>query len=745
MNKVKFLVAAMLSVLFVACSEEENLSQTSKTGFQISLTESVKVDSRSTPAELGKPLISQFNLKITNQVTERESYNGSYKDFISAAAGMYTIEAECGDDLELALDNPYYKGSVENVTLENGESKSVKVICTVANALASVVFDNNGIDSFDEQFSSYGIKVKVGASSTTIGNNGKSAYYRAGSKPTFTFVGTLKNGTPIEEVPLEDAKLSESETFGAGQHCVITLKLREANSGAHVEISKVEVDKVTINETIPMEWLPKPKIAGFNNDGATIVTQVETADAVPAVLNFTGSMNIQDVELTLDLKDVDYVSLNRTYTLSVLSEEDRTALTNAGLVLPILNEAKEGNIDFTTLVGKLKIASGSETTHNIKLRVKANDRWSSEENSPAVYEIKTIAPKISITVKPEDIWSKSLTVSGVIVESGNEAMINSDLKYQFNDNGTWKNCNENNLAMLTEHPSDCKMQVRAVYRGVVECEPTTFALEVPEQLPNGNMDGWSYEIYGDRYSFNPWTDGGTPFWDTSNDFTTRHRNNVLSSFIDNYNGFHSVSYVAGKNAIGLAAELRSTANGRGNTRASIGNWVVGHTEQDYNKVAGELFTGKTNVTTGINDADGGGDTYEKEKNASFSSRPTALQFYYKYLPYGSDTWSVHIELLDENKNIIIQNEKTSSETMSDWSAEPYIVELNYADDMTYAKCKYIYVIFKSTINEGANMPYQEITQTFYVLENGILNAKTYSPAYVGSVLTIDDISLVYDK
>lgn len=745
MNKVKFLVAAMLSVLFVACSEEENLSQTSKTGFQISLTESVKVDSRSTPAELGKPLISQFNLKITNQVTERESYNGSYKDFISAAAGMYTIEAECGDDLELALDNPYYKGSVENVTLENGESKSVKVICTVANALASVVFDNNGIDSFDEQFSSYGIKVKVGASSTTIGNNGKSAYYRAGSKPTFTFVGTLKNGTPIEEVPLEDAKLSESETFGAGQHCVITLKLREANSGAHVEISKVEVDKVTINETIPMEWLPKPKIAGFNNDGATIVTQVETADAVPAVLNFTGSMNIQDVELTLDLKDVDYVSLNRTYTLSVLSEEDRTALTNAGLVLPILNEAKEGNIDFTTLVGKLKIASGSETTHNIKLRVKANDRWSSEENSPAVYEIKTIAPKISITVKPEDIWSKSLTVSGVIVESGNEAMINSNLKYQFNDNGTWKNCNENNLAMLTEHPSDCKMQVRAVYRGVVECEPTTFALEVPEQLPNGNMDGWSYEIYGDRYSFNPWTDGGTPFWDTSNDFTTRHRNNVLSSFIDNYNGFHSVSYVAGKNAIGLAAELRSTANGRGNTRASIGNWVVGHTEQDYNKVAGELFTGKTNVTTGINDADGGGDTYEKEKNASFSSRPTALQFYYKYLPYGSDTWSVHIELLDENKNIIIQNEKTSSETMSDWSAEPYIVELNYADGTTYEKCKYIYVIFKSTTNEGANMPYREIAQTFYVLENGSLSAHTYEPAYVGSVLTIDDIGLIYDK
>ena len=39
------------------------------------------------------------------------------------------------------------------------------------------------------------------------------------------------------------------------------------------------------------------------------------------------------------------------------------------------------------------------------------------------------------------------------------------------------------------------------------------------------------------------------------------------------------------------------------------------------------------------------------------------------------------------------------------------------------------------------MPYREITQTFYV--DG--QAKTFDRAYVGSVLTIDDISLVYDK
>ena len=139
----------------------------------------------------------------------------------------------------------------------------------------------------------------------------------------------------------------------------------------------------------------------------------------------------------------------------------------------------------------------------------------------------------------------------------------------------------------------------------------------------------------------------------------------------------------------------------------------------------------------------GSDTYTEEKNAAFSSRPTALKFYCKYAPYNTDSWSVHIELLDENKNVIVQNDKTSSETKNDWTQES--VSLDYANGTTYAKCKYIYVIFKSTTNEGANMPYREITQTFYILENGSLSAHSYEPAYVGSVLTIDDIELIYDK
>ncbi len=747
MKYINYLSLCCMAWMMFACQEKESLQQSGKTGFLISLTDGTQASaSRTAPGELKEILDIQpadFDLTITDSSTGDPVYEDKVTEgVIPVMSGVYNLTAAYGDNPVLALDAPYFKGEVKDAVVRGGETTSVEIPCKVANSLLSVTFDNSK-ESFEDIYSDYSVEVKTeGAESVFLEKDGKeSAYFRAGSEIEVFFHGMLKGSGEEKGIALDLSGIEELP-LQAGDHLKLTLMPELDKYDIPLSI-QVEVTHVTLEDTIPMEWLPKPRVGGFNEDGAKFVSHVETSvEDVPAVLNFSGKMAIQDVELTLDLKDEDFISLNKTYLLSSLTEEDKTALSDAGIVLPELGSAVTGNIDFSALARKLKIASGNETVHSIKLRVKANERWSSEEDTPDVFEIHTLAPKVVIAARPEDVWSKSLTVSGITVESGDEATIKGNLKYQFNDNGTWKDC-EGNVAMMANHPSDSKMQVRAVYRNVVECEPTVFDLEVPEQLPNSDMEEWSYETYtGDRYSFNPWNDGETPFWDTNNDYTTRHRNNSSSLTMANYNGFHAVSYVQGRNG-GLAAELRSTANGRGNTiKFSI---FSERKELDLNKVAGTLFTGTANVKMTGNDISGK-DTYMEEKNASFPSRPTALQFYYKYIPYNTDSWSVHIELLDENKNVIIQNEKTSSETVNDWSEEPFSVELDYADDTTYAKCKYIYVIFKSTINEGANMPYREITQTFYVLsENGALSDRTYSPAYVGSVLTIDDISLVYDK
>ena len=752
MSKVKFLVAVVLSVLFAACSEEENLSQAGKSGFVVSLTESVRVESRRTPEEIGKPAVDNFKLKITRQSDGIEAYNGAYTSgLIPAPVGTYTLEAEQGDNPVLALDAPYYEGR-DTAEVKEEEHTKVEISCKVANALASVVFDDdNGMYKFSDQFSSYGVKVAVPDTAIILRDgDGRSAYYRAGTKPVFTFEGTLKDGT-VEPVLLENEKLSADTTFAAGQHCIIKLKLGATSSGVRVEISKVEVKKETISETIPMEWLPKPKVEAEGFDANNTLTFVET-EQKQAALNLNLSSALQDIKLKFNFEDKQFATLDKekTYLLSV--PEEKAAIEEAlGITLPNVGDKPE-SIDLSNLLAKLQTNAGTSTTNTIEIDVQANNRWSSEakegEEAPNLKYILTCnKPEFSIAVQPGNVWTKTFTIDEPTITIGNADILKEKLVYQYKtaEESEWHECSNGLEQVFSEHPSNKAYQVRAFYREGIASNVVDVTLEEPAQLPNSKMDEWSNETYvkdggwfnDDEtfYSFNPWINGGNPFWDTNNDFTTRHRHNDNAN-IYHYNGFHAVSSVQGRN--GFAAELRSTANGRGNMIGTI---------HDFNKVAGKLFTGTANVSMGTSgffgDANGSKDTYTEEKNASFNSRPTALTFYYKYAPYNSDAWSVHIELLDENKNIIVQGDKTSSETKNDWTQET--VPLNYAEGTTYAKCKYIYVIFKSTINEGANMPYREITQTFYVLENGSLSAHTYEPAYVGSVLTIDDISLVYDK
>lgn len=715
--------------LLVAC-QEERLEQGLQSGFLIALSEiESEVETRTAPADLPDPVKTEFKVTIRNQETDKQQTVKWSEEVVPAEPGTYTLTAEFGENPDLGFDQPYYKGEKTDQTVRDGYTKEVSIPCEVANALVSIRIKEEDQAAFEKNFSDAYVKISVGSVKDQMWTDlNTSAYFKAGS--TLSQLILYKGHETGELDLLKEAGATVPKPFQAKDHLIITLGLQGQNGNLSLVVEKAEIKEETISETIPMEWLPRPKVTGFDAEGRKEITYTETADAVSAAISFSGAMPIEDWEMTLDFADPVYNSLNKKYTLSTLTDEERTSLTQAGIVLPSLDEAKDGKIDFTGLTEKLQVASNDETTNTIKLRVKANNRWSSEEGEEEAFTIKTIAPEIVPTAKPEDIWTKTLTVSGCEVKTG-KLDPSAILKYQYLDGSEWKDCVDG-LAILSNIPADNQMQVRAVYREGVYAKPVFIEMEKPEQLPNSGMEEWNYEIYKDSYyTFNPWSTSGTSFWDTSNDFTTRHRYNSGANAA-NYNGFHSVSSVSGRS--GLAAELRSTANGRGN---------IAWKERDYNKVAGELFTGTANVTMGTSgvfgDADGSKDTYERIKNATFDSRPTALKFWYKYVPYDSDTWSAHIELLDKNNNIIVQQDFTSSEAKNDWTEAT--VFLDYDEETVYEKCKYIYVIFRSTVNAGANMPYREITQTFYV--DG--QAKTFSPAYVGSILTIDDISLVYDK
>lgn len=704
MNKVKFLVAALLGVLFVACSEEENLSQTGKTGFLVSLTEDVKVDSRKTPEEQGKPAASQFKLKITNQTTGSELYSGSYtEDLIPASAGMYEIEATYGDNPVLALDAPYYKGTAE-ADLADGESKTVQVNCKVANALASVVFDNSGTNTFESQFVSYGVRVSVNTSVTTLTNDGKSAYYRAGSMPVFTFVGTLRKGGGVKEVPLGDSNLSSPSTFAAGKHCRITLKLSDAAPGLRVEISKVEVNSVTINETIPLEWLPKPKVTaeGFT-DNTLFMYETETPTAK---FNFNLSSALQELKFTLNLADETYQSLNKTYTLSELSEEDRTALTNAGVVLPVIG-SKEASLDFTELAAKLTGSTTGDVLSNVITldEVRANNRVLEGEQ---VYTIQTSAPDFNLVVYPGNTWTKQFTANTQIIH-GNADVIRKGMTFEYRTSETdWMSSRDSLITGLTPGTN---YQVRLKYgKHYKETNVATYPII---ELENGDMEDWNYDDgpeaswpskgpFWKRWYVRTNKDETTDGWCSLNYYTTS--NNDPKAYCSNSGTEQS----SDKHSGSYAAEIKTIGWGDGTTAASPFSTIKQNTP-------GELFLGKINNN-------------EKEYGIQYESRPTNLIFWYKYNPEGSHEFTAKIVIENKNENVILAEEIFNGSQQDNYVEKNIFI--NYKDEYKHLEPTHMYILFSSGENSNSEVDKASVLR---------------GSRHIGNILYIDDISLVYDK
>ena len=703
MNKVKFLVATLLGVLFVACSEEENLSQTGKTGFLVSLAEDVKVDSRKTPEELGKPAASQFKLKITNQTTGSELYSGSYtEDLIPASAGMYEIEATYGDNPVLALDAPYYKGTAE-ADLADGESKTVQVNCKVANALASVEFDNSGTNTFESQFVSYGVRVSVNTSVTTLTNDGKSAYYCAGSMPVFTFVGTLRNGGGVKEVPLENSNLSSPSTFAAGKHCRITLKLSDAAPGLRVEISKVEVDSVTINETIPLEWLPKPKVEATGFDNNNTLAFVET-EAVTPKLDFALSSALQDMKLKFDFEDEQFASLDKEKEYLLSNAADKAVIEEAlGILLPNVGDT-QANIDLTALIDKLHTNNGTATTNAITVDVQANNRWSSEDElANLTYTLVCNKPEFSVAVQPGNCWSREFTIDEVQV-TGNADVekIKANLVYQYYNGIGWVNCTTRDnvtgrtqqFSSTAEEIAEKTYKVRALYRGAIASAEVNATLEIPEQLPNSGFEDW-YEEDQDSHKnlWFPYAQGASGAqWTTNNSETTNYRS-------ESYCSTSAVKRSTVKNSGNYAAWIRTVGHGIANTNPSgIFDWM-------------EAITG-THTKGTLSYAD------------EFLSRPTKVSFYYHYIQKGDDAGVVELKLENKEQEVVLYE---TSFTVTNTEYVKYDIPVKYS--VTGVPATHITLIFES------GSKHNEV----------VSGNERGTDEHYGSEFYVDDISLTYDK
>lgn len=707
------LCLVMLSLLALSCNRADmEEGHIGKSGFLVTLTDDVRVECRSTPAELEDPLNTDFDLKIIRTSTGETVYDGKFKeDLIQASAGFYQVTASFGINPVLEVDAPYYEGTVTEVEVRKDTPAQVLVPCKVANALLSVVYG----ESIAKVYDSYYVTVAVGEESREIRDN-ESAYFRAGSVVNVWFHGTPKGES--EERTFELLHEGLTVPLEAGEHAILNLSIE---ADVSVSVEKVEVKKVTVGETVPVEYMPKPKLEaeGFLNNELTFAETEKKAASVHLKL----ASPLQELKMRFHFEDAQFASLNdQDYLLS----KDKAALENAlGITLPDVN-ATDATIDFSNLIAKMQTNAGATTRNVIELDAQANNRWSSDKETDASSRKLTLncnKPVFSVSAYPGNIWTKEFTVNHLLaedVESGDYETLGEKMTYQFSSNGTdgWTDLGED-LRKADLTPGTI-YYIRGLYRGVIESKVTEIATCPIIEIPNGNMESWrtltKKVMPGANFFKKVTITADYPdnnIWSCVNVKTFESTPNIEST----YNMIASTYKETGRS--GYAAALRTVGwdNGSGNTTSII-----------YHVSAGKLFLG----TYSFNH-DNNSEVYNY--GIEYKSRPTHLRFFYKYAPYNNDSFKVIVVLENRSEGIVTrvgQVEFVSNETKSDFTELSLPIEyINMELPITH-----MYVLFSSSA--GCSDSEAEETKNL----KGMVSGGDY---HQGSVFIIDDVELQYLK
>ena len=685
-----------------ACTETDELKTTAgKTGFVVSLIDgSVGVESRKTPAELNVPK-TEFTIKVwkagSDELVASAPCTGEIGQVIEVGTGVYDVTAEAGENPLIALDAPYYKGITEDQRVDADKTTNVSIACKVANSLVSVKYDEENLKFSDIYQDGYYVRVVAGGDSEDIKNVENSVYFRAGSAFEVYFCGMKIGETEEKQVKLDVGRT----TLQAGDHLILTLSPEPDKYDLPLSITKVEVKQETINATIPMEWLPKPKVTAIGFDTSNTLTFVETEQKQADL-----SSALQDMKFKFNFEDKQFIGklLKEEYLLSNVEDKQAIEMT-LGITLPEIG-ATEASLDLSELVSKLQTNAGVTTNNTIEIDVQANNRWSREDESANLtYTLACNKPEFSIDAYPGNIWTKEFTVNALREEqvtSGDFMTLSSKMTYQYSIDGETNWTALNDGMRQDQLTPGTTYYIRGLYRGEVAGEVAEVKTYPVIELENGNLndysivrgkDGDRWNGHGAQYEWTNWT--------TLNELTTP--NCPITSYSYNTrSGTRPVSDVRPKANDNTAVWIITIGYGYGGTNNSP------------NKVTpSELVYDKT------------------WDNAT---RPTGIHFWYKYAPFNGDKSDISVEIYS-GEQLVGNGTLQETQAISSYSEEGYTLVITYNPEYYLLNPNRVLITFKSGFN----------TDVESRESGGLVSSNTANPKFRGSELYIDDVSLVYDK
>ena len=340
---------------------------------------------------------------------------------------------------------------------------------------------------------------------------------------------------------------------------------------------------------------------------------------------------------------------------------------------------------------------------------------------------------------PGDVWAKK-----AVFHVYNETAL-ADIKLQRQQGDVWTDVtteSSGSYSLVAKGlDSGTSLKLRAV-KGEEYSNSVDITTEEELQVPNSDFEQWSVqEVWyktiflsgGEHiYSYYPYTTSSEDrWWSTFNDMTTQQQSGVASWYYCAYPGTMptnaSEMHTATWHWNTYGGTSLSTGAYQGNVAAEIAtvgygsnNWLNGSHETD-NRQAGYLYLGTFNR-----------DTQEKNMTHTFTSRPAAVQFYYKFYSYNGETTKVYAKLYDANRNVIGEGELKITQAVDTYTLG--VINISYPQK---EKASYMELVFMST---DATSPGTKDIQG----SKGAWKAGYGDSRHVGSILTIDDVKLIYE-
>ena len=479
--------------------------------------------------------------------------------------------------------------------------------------------------------------------------------------------------------------------------------------------------------------------------GVTVVVQpagqpIITFDGFPETTIIEGDDMSKEIEAKFEAEGI--------------IDETKTTLTiNDGVDDKVYNILTDGTVLYNDW--GISVESGNDATATLKFP----KVFSSRLEAPMEGE-KTFTYKLDLSDKKGRSFptlTKTLTVKAPVFEltpsaNGGDAFAcraflrakvsdgthPDNLKFQWRKvgNGSWNNCK--NHTYQTDEICDTlknltsggqQYEIRAIYREKEKrvTEPIVITTENVVELEDGSFENWhKKEVYKNTTwsvgttglgidQWWPYNEGGSSWWTTRNALTTSQRSGV-SCYYTSYSGTIPVD----NGYEGKAAEISTLGWKEGNTFTELGGKSGTHS-------AGMLFLGSHSATSnGVETIDYGHE---------FNVRPNAFEFYYKFKSLNSESFEAYIVVENRENGTVMQ--LGSGRIMSNQDQASFVpVRVNVHYTNTSLKATHMYIVFRSSTAED---PSVEGVQGSLGALNGYSDSR-----YVGNVLTIDNVRLIYE-